>query len=122
MAAGTNSIKGVVGLSDSQDWISVTVPAGNVFKSLVLFSYASSDVQGFIGFQAGPSFVGDPVTASSYLGYAHFGTSASNGALPPANLVGTDLFPLMGNTSIAFGAVGFTPPLSPGTYTFISSN
>jgi hypothetical protein len=119
MAAGTNSIKGFVDGTDSQDWVALTVPAGNAFISLVLASYVSTDPQGFTGFQAGPSFVGSPFSPSSYLGYAHFGTGATNGSLPPMNLVGADLFPYMGNTSIAPGAVGFTPPLSAGTYTFL---
>jgi hypothetical protein len=119
LAVGTNSIKGVVGGADSRDWVAVTVPAGDVLVSLILASYESTDSQGFIGVQAGSSFVGDPFTASSYLGYAHFGTGATNGSLPPTNLVGTDLLPLMGDTSTAPGAAGFTPPLSAGSYTFI---
>src|SRR5262245_32918106 len=61
VVAGTNSIKGVVGLTDSRDWIALTVPAGYALFSLILFNYVSSDSQGFIGVQAGPSFVGDPL-------------------------------------------------------------
>ena len=119
LAIGTNSIKGAVGGTESQDWVALTVPAGDVLSSLVLASYVSTDSQGFIGVQAGASFVGSTNSPSSYLGYAHFGTGATNGSLPPTNLVGTNLLPLMGDTSIASGAVGFTPPLSAGTYTFL---
>jgi hypothetical protein len=119
LLAGTNSIVGTVSNLDTQDWVALTVPAGNQLISLVLQSYSSSDAQGFTGVQAGSSFVGSTGSAASYLGYAHFGTGATNGNLPPTNLVGADLLPLMGNTSIAFGAIGFTPPLSAGTYTFL---
>ncbi len=108
-----------VGGSDSQDWLTLHVPSGMALGSLVLATYVSTDAQGFIGVQAGTAFVGSAFTASSYLGYAHFGTGAANGSLPPTNLVGDDLLPIMGNTSLASGSQGFTPPLSSGDYTFL---
>jgi hypothetical protein len=116
---GTDSIKGTVGSGDIQDWLRLHVPLGLDISSLVLHTYVSTDAQGFTGVQAGTSFVGSPFTASSYLGYAHFGTGATNGGLPPTNLVGTDLLPLMGNTTLASGSQGFTPPLDSGDYTFL---
>jgi hypothetical protein len=119
LAAGTNSIIGTVGGGNSQDWVALTVPAGLTLNSLVLAAYQSSDAQGFTGVQAGSSFVGSPFTASSYLGYAHYGTAATNGALPPANLIGADLLPLMGNNTIATGSTGFSGGLPSGTYTFL---
>jgi hypothetical protein len=119
LALGTNSIKGTVGGSDTQDWITLHVPAGMSLGSLVLATYQSSDSQGFMGVQKGTSFVGDSQSASPYLGYAHFGTSATNGSLPATNLVGTNLLPIMGNTSLAFGSQGFAPPLASGDYTFL---
>ena len=119
LAAGTNSIIGNVGSGKTQDWVALTVPSGFVLSGIVLTSYQSTDSQGFTGVQAGPSFVGSPFSASSYLGYVHYGTGATNGALPPTNLVGTDLLPLMGNTSLAAGSQGFTPPLPSGVYTFL---
>jgi hypothetical protein len=119
-ATGVNSVIGTVGGTDTQDWLALTIPTGTTLSSITLFSYSSTDAQGFMGVQAGSSFVGNPeTTPSAYLGYVHYGTGAMNGALPPANLVGTDLLPLMGNTSLAAGSQGFTPPLAAGTYTFL---
>jgi hypothetical protein len=119
LAAGTNSILGTVGPGDMQDWVALTVPAGFQLSALVLAAYQSTDVQGFIGVQAGPVFVGSPFSPGSYLGYAHFGTGATNGPLPPTNLVGADLLPIMGDTTLAAGSQGFTPPLPSNTYTFL---
>jgi uncharacterized repeat protein (TIGR01451 family) len=120
LVAGTNSIIGnVTGGSDTQDWVTLHVPSGLTLSSLILASYVSNDLQGFIGVQKGTSFVGDSFSASSYLGYAHFGTGATNGSLPPTNLVGDDLLPIMGNTTLAAGSQGFTPPLPSGDYTFL---
>jgi uncharacterized repeat protein (TIGR01451 family) len=120
LALGTNSVKGTVGgATGSQDWLTVHVPSGKVLSSLVLATYVSSDSQGFMGVQAGTSFVGNPGTASPYLGYAHYGTGATNGSLPPTDLRGADLLPIMGNTSLAAGSQGFTPPLTGSDYTFL---
>ncbi len=122
LTSGLNSVFGSVGPGDQQDWISLTVPSGFGLTSVVLAGYVSADGQGFTGFQVGSSFVGSPFSAASYAGYAHFGTAAGNGSLPPANLVGTDLLPLMANNApggTSPGASGFTQPLGPGTYTFL---
>lgn len=119
LATGVNSVVGMVGGANTQDWIALAVPAGKQLTKLVLAAYQSADAQGFTGVQAGSSFVGSPFVPGSYLGYAHFGTGATNGALPPTNLVGADLLPLAGDTTLAAGAQGFTPPLGSGTYTFL---
>ncbi|HEX3149058.1 MAG TPA: hypothetical protein VHR66_13335 [Gemmataceae bacterium] len=117
-ALGTNSVIGTV-VGGNQDWLTIHVPSGMVFDHLVLAAYSSTDAQGFTGVQAGTSFVGSFNVPGSYLGYAHFGTGATNGNLPPTNLINTDILPIMGNTTLAFGAQGFTPPLSSGDYTFL---
>jgi hypothetical protein len=119
LSAGQNSLSGTVGLSDGQDWVTLTVPGGLQLNSLTLAVYASSDTQGFIGVQSSSVFGGSPDNPASYLGYAHFGTAASNGALPTANLVGSDLLPIMGNTAAAPGSQGFTAPLGSGDYSFL---
>src|SRR5436309_11159093 len=93
LANGMNAVIGTVGGADSQDWITLTVPAGLQLSSVTLAAYSSVDVQGFTGVQRGTAFVGSPFTESSYLGYAHFGTAADNGPFPPANLVGVDILP-----------------------------
>jgi len=120
LLSGTDSIIGTVGTGKTADWVALTVPAGLQLSSDVLESYVSTDAQGFTGFQAGSSFVGNPeTTESAYVGYAHFGTGATNGSLPATNLVGTNLLPIMANPSLAAGSQGFTPPLAAGTYTFL---
>jgi hypothetical protein len=120
LSPGTNSVIGVVnGTSKSQCWLETTIPAGDQLSTVVLNSYSSTDSQGFTGFQTGSSFVGSPFSAGSYTGYTHFGTGATNGSLPPTNLVGDDLLSLMANPALAAGSTGFTPPLGPGNYTFL---
>ena len=122
LVAGTNAIIGSLrntSTLDSQDWIMLAVPNGLQLSAVVLKAYSSTDQQGFTGVQAGTNFVGSTLSAASYLGYAHFGTGAQNGALPPTNLVGVDILPIMGNTNLAAGSQGFIPPLASGNYTFL---
>jgi hypothetical protein len=120
LSPGANSIRGsVAGATNKQDWLTVTVPQGDVLSSLFLASFVSTDTQGFMGFQSGTSFVGNSQTATPYEGYTHWGTAATNGAIPPTNLVGQDLLPLMANPTVAAGATGFTTPLAAGSYTFL---
>lgn len=117
--AGVNSVVGLVGGTDTQDWLTFTVPAGFQLTSLALGAYASNDAQGFMGVQAGSSFVGNPFTAAPYMGYGHFGTGAVNGALPPTNLIGADMLAIMSDPTLAPGSQGFTAPLGAGTYTLL---
>ena len=125
LTPGLNSVIGTVAGfppagSDPQDWVSFTIPAGFVMTSYVNSKYGSEDDQGFTGFQSGSSFSGDEFMAGSYAGYAHFGTGATNpDGTPPSSTVGVDLLPLMADPSFAPGAIGFTPPLGAGTYTFL---
>jgi hypothetical protein len=125
LTAGSNSVIGTVngfppGGTDPQDWVSFTIPTGFVMTSYVNAKYDSTDPQGFTGFQFGSSFSGDEFMAGSYAGYAHFGTAATNpDGTPPASTVGVNLLPLMADPSFAPGTTGFTPPLGPGTYTFL---
>ncbi|PYK68726.1 MAG: hypothetical protein DME45_05840 [Verrucomicrobia bacterium] len=89
--------------------------------SYVNAKYVSTDPQGFTGFQSGSSFSGDPFMAMSYAGYAHFGFAANNPDDNPtaSSTVGVNLLPLMADPTFAPGTTGFTPPLGPGTYTFL---
>jgi hypothetical protein len=119
LALGANSVIGTVGGGDVQDWITIHIPQGLALSSVILRSYVSTDQQGFTGFQKGTAFVGSPFVASSYAGFAHFGTGATNGQLPIANLVGADLLPIMANPAAAPGSKGFTLPLGPGDFTFL---
>ena len=119
LALGSNSVVGTAGTGDTQDWVTVTVPQGFQITSLVHAAYVSADPQGFMGVQAGASFVGNPFAAGSYMGFAHFGFAAVNGAFPATNTVGSDMLALMANPAVAPGSTGFTTPLGPGTYTFL---
>ena len=105
LSAGTNSVIATVGGGSgetgiNQNWVNINIPAGLQLNNLVLAAYSSTDQQGFTGVASGASFAGGESAvnvAASYLGYVHFGTGATNGSLPPTNLVGVDVLPLMGN-------------------------
>jgi hypothetical protein len=119
-ALGINSVLGTVfGGGDSQDWISLSIPAGLQLSSVVLAAYAAADAQGFTGFTLGGTFPGDTFNPASYLGYSHFGTFAQNGSYPPINLVGQDILPIMHDPVAAPGSLGFPLSLPSGTYTFL---
>jgi hypothetical protein len=123
LTPGLNSVIGAVtgpfpDGTDSQDWVSFTIPTGFVMTSYVNSKYVSTDDQGFTGFQVGSSFPGDEFMAGSYAGYAHFGNDADNGG-GSGSTVGVNLLPLMADPSFAPGTTGFTPPLGAGTYTFL---
>jgi hypothetical protein len=119
LALGTNSIIGnVIGVGDTRDWVTLTVPAGMKLKQITLASYASTDAQGFMGFDAAATFAGDPLDPGSYNGYAHFGTGATNPSIP-TNLVGVDILPIMADPAAAAGSKGFSIPLGPGDYAFL---
>jgi hypothetical protein len=127
LSAGTNSVIATVGGGSgetgiNQNWVNMNIPAGLQLSEVVLASYTSTDAQGFMGLASGSSFAGGESavnTTSSYLGYGHFGTGATNGALPPTNLVGDDMLPIMSNPALAAGATGFSDPLQAGSYTFL---
>jgi hypothetical protein len=119
LTSGTNAIVGTTAAGD-QDWLVLTIPAGFALSSDVLASYSSTDASGFTGIQVGSSFIGNPeTTPSAYLGYAHYGTGAANGANGVTNTIGVNLLPIMGNTADASGSQGFTPPLPAGVYTLL---
>ncbi len=128
LSAGTNSIIATEGggsgeSGTNQNWVNINIPTGLQLSNLVLASYVSTDPQGFIGVASGTTFAGGEGavnTESSYLGYSHYGTAASNNGQPAVNLVGDDLLPIMGNNVVdAPGSTGFTPPLPSGSYTFL---
>jgi hypothetical protein len=91
-----------------QEYLRVDIPAGLALKQIMVQLFTSSDVM-FIGVQQGTTFTVTPqlATAGDMFGYTHFGTSAGN--------VGTNILDDMG---AAPGAIGFTPPLASGSYTF----
>lgn len=123
LSVGTNSVISSVGTGvGTQNWITIHIPTGLQLSQYVLASYTSTDGQGFTGFGSGTTFTASTISANSYLGYSHFGTNATNNGVPVANLVGSDLLPLMANnapTGTSPGAQGFTIPLAAGDYTFL---
>lgn len=91
------------------EYVTVSVPPDYQLKAILLESYLSTDDQAFIAIQSGLTFT-EPATGTNVanlLGYTHFGTAAGH--------VGTDILDDMGEGA---GAIGFTPPLSSGPYTF----
>jgi hypothetical protein len=102
---GTNSVIGTsVGSEEGpdRDIFSFTVPDGAVLTQLVLTSFSTEDLA-FIGLEAGSSIT-DTSSAANLLGWLH----------PSAAFVGTDI---LDDMSQGDGAIGFTAPLGPGTYT-----
>ncbi len=106
LAAGTGSLKATTGEGDL-DYLALTVPAGHELTAIMVASYQGLDPIGFIGVMTGPQFTEPPAApnVANILGYAHFGPG----------LVGTDILDDMG---IGPFAIGFTPPLPAGTYSF----
>lgn len=113
-SVGSNVIMGSTVAGD-YDILSFTVGAGQQLAAISVFSYSSLDDKAFLAVQSGSTWnnglgAGINFTVSTLLGYAHFGPGP--GAVPP----GTDALDNLGG---APGAIGFSGPLGPGTYTFL---
>lgn len=106
--AGSNLLKAVT-MGGDLEYLTVIVPTGHVLSKIVVDSYQSNDQRMFIGVQAGSTFTESNfgTNVANILGYTHFGTAVGN--------VGTDILDDMGTGA---GAIGFTPPLASGPYTF----
>ena len=107
LAAGSNTVTATV-IAGDLDYLTLTVPTGLELDSIVLDSYASPTPVSFIAVQSGTIFTvpADAPTVGDLLGWAHFGST----------LVGSDILDDMGGAGL--GAIGFTPPLGSGDYTF----
>ncbi len=90
------------------EYLTITLAPGVQLQSLILESYDGPSVS-FIAVQEGTIFTEDPdtVNPANLLGWAHFGMGLDQ--------LGTDILDDIGE---GFGAIGFTPPLLPGDYTF----
>lgn len=108
LSLGTNSLLATSAGGDLE-YVKLTVPASMHLDHINVVSYQSADARAFIGVQAGSIFTETPASpnVANILGYTHFGTGPGN--------VGTDILDDMG---IGSGAIGFTPPLASGPYTF----
>lgn len=104
ISLGNNAVAGTFGSGDL-DYLRIDVPAGLQVSAINVTAYSGPSVS-FLAVQSGPTFTVTPATAApaSLLGYAHFGSADLNSNILP-------------DLSTAFGAIGFTPPLNPGSYT-----
>jgi len=111
LAAGTNRISGLFGLSPipdvhDLDYVTIRVEADHVLTSFRVTSASVGGAFAFVAIQAGPilTIPADWTSIESpLLGWAHFGNAS----------VGADLLPDMG---VSPGSVGFTAPLAAGEY------
>src|SRR5580765_3237947 len=89
------------------DYFTFGVLSGFKLDAIVLTSFDSTDDLAFAAVQSGTTFTEPPVGTdpANLLGWVHFGTA----------LVGTDILDDMG---LGDGAIGFTPPLPRGFYSF----
>lgn len=103
---GNNRITASV-VAPDRDYITVNVPAGSELTAIELSNYVSLDDRSFIGMQAGSVFTEthENPQVGNLLGFTLFG----------ADLIRSDLLAAMGN---GVGALGFTPPLPAGDYSF----
>jgi hypothetical protein len=111
-AYGSNTLTASTQQGDLE-YVRITLPANLVLGSLVLTAMTSTDDVAFIAVHQGETFSVTPGTATPavLLGYSHFGS----GSLAGGATVGSDMLDDMG---IAFGAIGFTPPLVGSDFTF----
>lgn len=102
---GDNVLFATTSLGD-EEYFTIVVPPDQVFANLIVLTYPDFDVS-FIGIQRGTTFTVDPAHATEHdmLGWMHFGYGE----------IDMDILPIMAS---APDAVGFTPPLGPGSYTF----
>jgi hypothetical protein len=101
LGVGTNSIVGTT-IAGDVDFFTVTVPSGASFGQLVLASLVSTDDLAFLAIESGP-IITSTGSAANLLGWIH----------PSAAFLGTDI---LDDMALGAGALGFTPPLGPGTY------
>jgi hypothetical protein len=107
---GSNTLSGNAVTTDGVtelDYFTVVIPAGLQLDSLVLVDFSGGEAVSFLAVQAGTTFTEPPDSpdVGQLLGWAHFG---------PAD-IGLDILGTIGGGA---GAIGFTPPLLSGSYTF----
>ena len=109
VGVGTNSVIATSQRGD-REFYSITLAAGTSLAAINLASYSGTDIA-FVAIQNGTTFTEDPASpnVANILGYTHFGPG-------PGGATG-DILASMGAGS---GAIGFTPPLPSGSYTFWS--
>ncbi|MCI0674568.1 MAG: hypothetical protein L0Y42_02195 [Phycisphaerales bacterium] len=110
LTLGVNSII-ATSVGTDREYYTFTLPDGWFLSQIIVASYVGNDPLAFLGVQEGTIFSEPPVNpiVGNILGYSHFGTEN--------NTVGTDI---LDNVGAGPGAIGFTPPLGPGAYTWWS--
>jgi hypothetical protein len=103
---GDNTLGGYT-VSGDLDYLTFNVGPGLQLEAIMLWVFDSTDDLAFMAVQSGSQFTEPPVGTDpgNLLGWVHFG---------PA-LLGTDILDDMG---LGDGAIGFTPPLPSGDYSF----
>lgn len=98
-------------VSGDVEYFSVQLGCGQQLSAILLSAYASDDGIAFIAVQEGTVFTEPPTDTdvTQLLGWHHFGTTFDT--------IGGDVLPKIGAGD---GAIGFSPPLASGTYTFWS--
>jgi hypothetical protein len=102
VGAGTNSIAGVT-QTDDVDFFTFTVPDGASLVQIILTSFESADDLAFLAIESGP-VITSTASADHLLGWLHVS----------AAYTGTNILDDLPN---GLDALGFIPPLGPGTYT-----
>ena len=104
--SGANTLSGST-IAGDLDYFTFNIADGATLDSIILLEFSSSDDLAFIGLQSGSQFTEPPdnPNVANLLGWVHMG----------AFLVGTDILDDIGHGS---GAIGFTPPLPAGDYSF----
>ncbi len=110
LAVGSNLVS-AISVAGDLEYFTTAVPFGHQLKAVYLTAYASTDDTAFIAVQKGTNFTEPPTgtNVANLLGYTHFGPSLAH--------VGTDI---LDDIAAGNGAIGFTPPLGAGAYTFWS--
>jgi hypothetical protein len=106
--AGVNTLTGTT-VSGDLDYLAFNIPPGFALQSFTLNFYTGTGslTKSFIGIQSGTTFAVTPASATpgALLGYTHFGPTGVQGEI-------------LDNIGTGSGAIGFTPPLQAGNYTF----
>jgi hypothetical protein len=108
-SVGSNQIFGSngAGANSVRDYVTFTVPSGLFLTAINMLDTTPLGSIGFIGSEAGNQLTlpANTTTATGLLGWRHYVLTDR----------GTDILPFMAVP--ANGSSGFTPPLSPGSYT-----
>jgi hypothetical protein len=106
VALGSNTLTGTTVVGD-RDYFSIVVPSGAVLQQITLTAFDQPFDQAFLAVQTGGTITEVPTApnVANLLGWVH----------PNATMIGTNI---LDDLALGTGAIGFIPPLGPGTYSF----